>query len=165
MNSPGAPPRQASTNAAVSRTVREWQPWIDTSPVRSEAAGAIENTPRDTLRPMLPQAPAGIRIEPPPSVACATGTTPAATMAPEPADEPLVVYATSHGFRVGYIAGLSAALQQPNSGVVVRPMTVSPAARIFWVRWLSALARLPRIRNEPISCSRPLSVGPRSFIR
>src|SRR5215468_10816446 len=104
MNSPGAPPRQASTNAAVSRTVRVWQPWIDTSPVRSEAAGAIENTPRDTLRPILPQAPAGIRIEPPPSVACEIGTTPAATIAAVPADEPLVVCPTSHGLRVTYIA-------------------------------------------------------------
>src|SRR3954471_9801941 len=99
---------------------------------------------------MLPQAPAGIRIEPPPSVACATGTTPAATIAPEPADKPLVVYATSHGLWVEYIAGLSAALQQPNSGVVVRPITLSPAARILCARKLSAVARLPRIRNEPI---------------
>src|SRR6516162_6913763 len=100
MNSPGAPPRQASTNCAVSRTVRLWQPWIDTRPVRSEAAGAIENTPRDTLRPILPQAPAGMRIEPPPSVACEIGSAPAATIAALPADEPLVVCARFQGLRV-----------------------------------------------------------------
>jgi hypothetical protein len=40
---------------------------------------------------MLPLTPAGIRIEPPPSVACAIGTAPAATMAALPADDPQVV--------------------------------------------------------------------------
>src|SRR5579872_6641364 len=114
---------------------------------------------------MLPQAPAGIRIEPPPSVACEIGSTPAATITAVPADEPFDVWPTSHGLRVTYMAGLSAALQQPNSGVVLRPMTLSPAARIRPVRKLSATGRLPRIRREPISCSRPFKVGPRSFIR
>jgi hypothetical protein len=91
MNSPGAPPRQWSTKAAVSRTVRLWQPWVDTSPVRSDILGAMENTPRDGLSPMLPLAPAGMRIEPPPSVACDSGSTPAASTAAVPADEPSVV--------------------------------------------------------------------------
>ncbi len=57
MNSPGAGPRQASTKAAVSRTERDWQPWIDTSPVRSDRCGASENTPRETLSPILPLTP------------------------------------------------------------------------------------------------------------
>ena len=100
MNSPGEGPRQASTKAAVSRTERDWQPWIETSPVRSDRCGAIENTPRDTFRPMFPLTPAGMRIEPPPSVACAIGTTPAATIAALPADEPQVVYSVFQGLRV-----------------------------------------------------------------
>ena len=91
MNSPGAGPRQASTNAAVSRTVRDWQPWIETSPLRSDSSGDSENTPRETFSPILPLTPAGMRIEPPPSVACAIGTAPAATIAALPADEPQVV--------------------------------------------------------------------------
>ena len=91
MNSPGAGPRQASTKAAVSRTVRDWQPWIETSPLRSDRSGDSENTPRETFSPILPLTPAGIRIEPPPSVACAIGTVPAATIAALPADEPQVV--------------------------------------------------------------------------
>src|SRR5260370_329647 len=73
------------------RTERHWQPRTDTSPVKSEGCGASENTPRETLSPMLPLTPAGMRIEPPPSVACAIGTTPAATMAALPADDPHVV--------------------------------------------------------------------------
>ena len=77
--------------AAVSRTVRLWQPWVETRPLRSDCLGAIENTPREGLSPRLPLAPAGIRIEPPPSVACASGSMPAATTADAPADEPSVV--------------------------------------------------------------------------
>ena len=91
MNSPGAGPRHWSTNKAVSRTVRLWQPWMETSPLRSEAAGASENTPRDTFSPILPHTPAGMRIDPPPSVACEIGSTPAATAAAVPAEEPQVV--------------------------------------------------------------------------
>src|SRR5258708_25578155 len=62
-------------------------------------------------------------------------------------------------------AGCSAELQTPNSGVVVRPIILSPAIRILDVRNVSAVARLPRISREPISCSLPFIVGPRSFIR
>ena len=82
----GAGPRHASTKAAVSRTERDWQPGMETSLVKSDKCGAIENTPRETLRPILPLTRVGMRIEPPPSVACAIGTTPAATIAALPAD-------------------------------------------------------------------------------
>jgi hypothetical protein len=51
----------------------------------------MENTPREGFKPMLPFTPAGMRIEPPPSVACDKGKTPAATAAAVPADEPQVV--------------------------------------------------------------------------
>ena len=64
-----------------------------------------------------------------------------------------------------YTAGFSAELQTPNSGVVVRPIKLRPAPRIFLVRNVSAVARLPRMISEPISCRRPFMVGPRSFIR
>jgi hypothetical protein len=49
--------------------------------------------------------------------------------------------------------------------VVVRPIRLSPAARSFLVMKVSAVARLPRMMSEPISCRRPCIVGPRSFIR
>ena len=44
--------------------------------------------PRVGLSPTRPQQEAGIRIEPPPSEPCATGTSPAATAAAAPPDEP-----------------------------------------------------------------------------
>jgi hypothetical protein len=49
--------------------------------------------------------------------------------------------------------------------VVVRPIRLRPALRILAVRKVSAVARLPRVSSEPISCRRPFIVGPRSFIR
>src|ERR1700741_4100658 len=100
MNSAGEGPRQASTKAAVSRTERDWQPWIETSPERSDRCGASEYTPRETFSPILPLTPAGMRIDPPPSVACAIGTAPAATIAALPADEPQGGYSAFQGLRV-----------------------------------------------------------------
>jgi len=44
--------------------------------------------PRLGLKPNTPQAEAGMRIEPPPSLACASATSPAATAAALPPDEP-----------------------------------------------------------------------------
>ncbi|CKV30106.1 Uncharacterised protein [Mycobacterium tuberculosis] len=50
-------------------------------------SGSSGNRPRDGLSPTNPLQAAGIRIEPPPSLACAIGTTPAATKAPDPDEE------------------------------------------------------------------------------
>ena len=55
--------------------------------------------PRAGLRPTRPQHAAGMRIEPPPSLAWAIGTMPDATAAAEPPEEPPVVRAVSHGLR------------------------------------------------------------------
>jgi hypothetical protein len=56
---------------------------------------------REGLRPTRPFTAAGIRIEPPPSFACAIGTIPAATAAPEPPLEPPALRLGSQGFRTG----------------------------------------------------------------
>jgi len=63
--------------------------------------GAIETRPRDGFSPKTPQHEAGMRIEPPPSLAWAAGTIPAATAAAEPPDEPPAICARFHGLRVG----------------------------------------------------------------
>ncbi len=80
------------------------------------------------LRPNSPQQEAGIRIEPPPSLACAIGTTPAATAAAEPPDEPPGVLLGSQGLRVGPKRYGSVVGTRPNSGVLVLPKMTSPAA-------------------------------------
>ena len=64
-------------------------------------SGPTETRPRDGLSPKIPQCPAGVRIEPPPSPACATGTIPAATAAADPPLDPLGLRSGAHGLRVG----------------------------------------------------------------
>ncbi len=51
--------------------------------------------------PTRPQLEAGMRIEPPPSLAWAIGTMPAATAAAEPPLEPPAERSVSQGLRVG----------------------------------------------------------------
>ena len=57
--------------------------------------------PRVGLSPTSPQHDAGMRIEPPPSFACATATMPLATAAAEPPLEPPGVWPSFHGLCVG----------------------------------------------------------------
>src|SRR5262245_40338030 len=80
------------------------------------------------LRPKTPQFAAGMRIEPPPSVACAAGTMPAATAAAAPPLEPPALRAKSQGLRVGPLTTGSVVGARPNSGVFVRPRMTRPAA-------------------------------------
>ena len=83
---------------------------------------------------------AGIRIEPPPSLACAIGTTPAATNAPDPDDEAPAVRSVSHGLRTGPNRGCSADALNPNSDNCVLPSEVRLVPRYSLVKMLSAAA-------------------------
>src|SRR5829696_1608717 len=85
--------------------------------------------PNDGLWPTRPVKPAGVRVEPPPSLAVANGTIPAATAADEPPLEPPGVRVVSHGLRVTPSAGLAVNAHEPNSGAAVLPMGIAPAAR------------------------------------
>src|SRR5690625_3123630 len=96
-------------------------PW-NSSP-RSGPAGI---RPRLAFSPKTPQHAAGIRIEPPPSLAPASGTIPAATAAAAPPDDPPGVRPRFHGLRVAPNAAGSVIGFAPNSGVLVRPKTTSP---------------------------------------
>ena len=68
-------------------------------------------------------------MEPPPSLAPATGTMPAATAAAEPPEEPPGVRVGSQGLRAGPQACGSVTFLAPNSGVLVLPKMTSPASR------------------------------------
>ena len=68
-----------------------------------------------------------MRIEPPPSVACAIGTIRAATAAAEPPLEPPALCAGFHGLRVGPNRRGSVELASPSSGVLVLPTITRPA--------------------------------------
>lgn len=69
-----------------------------------------------------------MRIEPPPSLAPATGTMPAATAAADPPEEPPGLRLVSHGFLAGPNSSGSVIPLAPNSGVLVLPKTTRPAS-------------------------------------
>src|SRR5690606_19211789 len=75
------------------------------------------------------QQDAGMRIEPPPSVACAIGSMPAATAAAEPPLDPPGVCSVFQGLRVGPKRCGSVTGIRPNSDEFVFPSTTRPAAR------------------------------------
>src|SRR5271165_6636684 len=77
----------------------------------------------------MPQKEAGIRIDPPPSVPKPIGPMPLATWAPAPPLEPPDVISGFHGFLVTPVKGDSVTPFHPNSGVVVLPKSIAPAAR------------------------------------
>ena len=70
-----------------------------------------------------------MRIEPPPSLPCASGTMPAATAAAAPPEEPPGVRSVSHGLRVGPKRRGSVTGRIPNSGMLVLPTITKPASR------------------------------------
>src|SRR5919107_3264576 len=94
-------PLMASRIAAASRTVRVTEPSIVPPAHASPTSGPWLTRARVGFSPTSPHSLAGMRIEPPPSLACATGTRPAATAAAEPPDEPPVEWAGFHGLRAG----------------------------------------------------------------
>ena len=77
----------------------------------------------------MPQNAAGWRIEPPVSVPVAAGTSPAATAAAEPPDEPPGTRAASQGLATGPKWLVS--LEEPiaNSSMLVLPTITAPASR------------------------------------
>ena len=68
-----------------------------------------------------------MRIEPPPSLAPAIGTIPAATAEAEPPDEPPLLYFKFHGFLQLPHASGSVIPLMPNSGELVKPKGSAPA--------------------------------------
>src|SRR5438477_10820980 len=90
-----------SSTAAASRTVLARAPSMVAPAQPSPTSGPWLTRPRVGFNPTRPHSLAGIRIEPPPSLACATATMPAATAAADPPDEPPVECAVFHGLRAG----------------------------------------------------------------
>jgi hypothetical protein len=76
--------------------------------------------------PVTPHIDAGIRIEPPVSLPRATGTTPAATAAPDPPLEPPVIRPGSHGLAVAPQAEIR--LVAPAASSIGHPPSVCGAA-------------------------------------
>src|SRR5437899_1962273 len=95
----GDPSATTSSHSAVSSTVRVTHP-AALSPCQCSGSGRSGTRPRWGFSPNRPFTDAGMRIDPPPSDAYAAPTSPAATAAPDPPDEPPADRPRSHGLRV-----------------------------------------------------------------
>src|SRR5438445_13902078 len=133
---------------AASRTVRASGHTGATSSL-PPAAGYIGTRPNVGFRPTSPQKLAGMRIEPAPSEPSASGARPAATAAAPPPVEPPGVRVRSHGFRDSPNSGLSVEPRQANSGRLVRPTKIAPAARRRATLGVSSVGTNSASRREP----------------
>src|SRR3954466_8508588 len=86
-------------------------------------------TPLLCFSPTTPLHAAGMRVEPPPSVATASGAMPLATATAAPPLEPPLERALLQALRVRPNSGESVRHLLPNSGVVVLPTRIAPSAR------------------------------------
>src|SRR6201747_2176421 len=119
----------ASIIAALSRTLM-LTTWPQKNPPQpSPRSGPSGLRARVGFRPNTPDAEAGMRIEPPPSLAWARGRIRAATAAPAPPDEPPEECAGFQGLRVGPCSRDSVVGISPNSGLELLPKTVTPVSR------------------------------------
>src|SRR5258708_1506173 len=85
---------------------------------------------RDGLRPTSPQHAAGMRMDPPASVPWAIGTTPAATSAAAPPEEPPGDRDGSCGLRQGGQPSGSVVTLSPTSGHALLPSITRPLSSI-----------------------------------
>src|SRR4030081_3314996 len=124
----------ASSIAALSPTLM-LTTWPQENPAQpSPRSGPSGLRARVGFNPNTPDAEAGMRIEPPPSLAWAAGRMRAATAAPAPPDEPPEECARFQGFRVGPNSRDSVVGINPNSGLELFPKIVIPALRKRWAR-------------------------------
>src|SRR5258708_27029234 len=137
----------ASSITAASRTVLASTP-LTASP-GGLASGAKLTRPRGGFRRPSPQALAGIRIDPPPSLPCANGTSPPATAAAAPPLDPPAEQRRSQGVLAGPATSLSVYGPSPNSGVFVLPRLIVPAARSIVTRCASASGTCAANAREP----------------
>ena len=73
-------------------------------------------------------------MEPPVSEPRETVTSPAATAAAEPPEEPPGTRSVSHGLAVGWKAEDSVELPKANSSMLVLPTGVAPASSMRWTQ-------------------------------
>src|SRR5690242_8556138 len=121
--------------------------------------------PSVCLNPTTPQHAAGMRLDPPPSVPTPIGANPAATAAAAPPLDPPQVRDRSHGLAVHPNSGASVKHLWPNSGVVVLPMRIAPAALSLATQGesaagtLSASAKEPKVVRTPAVLTRSLTAN------
>src|ERR1700716_1786220 len=106
----------------------------ETPPQPSPRSGPSGLRARVGFNPNTPEAEAGMRIEPPPSLAWGAGGRGGGTAAPAPPDERPDECARSQGFRLRPNSRDSVVGINPNSGLALLPKIVTPALRKRWAR-------------------------------
>jgi hypothetical protein len=94
-------------------------------------------------------------MEPAPSLPGAMGTSPPATAAAEPPDEPPAVRCGSHGLRVGGARSVSTNGKMASSDVLSFPVMTMPARRTDLLVTSSTGERMCRHAREPIWAGKP----------
>src|SRR5260221_14047419 len=111
---------------AASRTVRVSTPSIVAPAQDSLTSGPWLTRARVGLSPTSPHALDGTRMDPPPSLPCATATMPLATAAAEPPEEPPAERPGSQGLRAGGELPAPRVTGGPLSGTFRRPGAPKP---------------------------------------
>src|SRR5438477_3333625 len=125
--------------------------------------GHTGTQPGVVRKPTTPQNAAGSRSEPPRSEPWARGAMPVARATAPPPVEPPHVSAGFQGLRVGPKTALNVLAPAPNSGVLVLPTTMAPAAFSRWTMRPSSSGTWCSKIFEPHVVRMPL-VGVRSLI-
>lgn len=154
-----------SSNAALSRTERVSTKSMDAPCHWRPTPGPTGVRPRVGFNPNKPVNEAGMRMEPPPSLAPAKGTTPEATAAAEPPLDPPGEQAGFHGFREDPYSSGSVIFFSPNSGVLVCPRKRKPASRNLATRWESRRATWEDNKRAPAVNFSPATAWEMSFSR
>ena len=97
----------------------------------------------------MPQNAAGMRIEQPKSVPCASGSMPVATATAEPPEEPAGLSSGFQGLRVAPNSSLTVLAPVANSGVLVLASTIAPAALRRRTTSASSVGTLSSNSGEP----------------
>ena len=127
-SSPSTLPATASSTSAASVTVRASTP-LTVIPLNASGIGHVEIRPRWGLIPTRWVQAAGIRTLPAPSEPIAAATSPAATAAALPPDDPPGVWSRDHGLRVWPKPGPLVNGHCPSSQELVLPTITAPADR------------------------------------
>src|SRR5215471_8306478 len=150
------PSRPASTvsSSAASATVRVIGPrW---SRVNSIGNAPVYGTrPCVGLCPTVPHHALGIRTEPPWSPPSARSTSPAATRAALPLEDPPVVRAGSQGLHTGPVTEVWLAPEKHRSSHTALPAIVAPAASSLVTTVASRLGTNPSRVREPFIIGTP----------
>src|SRR5699024_4321969 len=108
---------------------------------------------------------AGIRIDPPPSLAPATGTIPEATAAAAPPLEPPGEKFLCHGLRVAPCRAGSVIFLRATSGVFLYPVNTQPASLNFFTKLEAPCALYDFNSSAPEVIGSPIIVCPMFFIK